>query len=234
MASEEVMVAQNQGIGQKVTEIAILLQTQKEATITAINLAIPAAINLAEFIKHRVKGLHQISSFERVQDSMKTRLKIKLSFTPLDTSNKGYQAPIPESEVTEKSLDDLKKPPPRVFRDNGDEARPEFGERRRGGGFRRGRRPPRWGNTEGNREESDGYRARRFRRGRRGDPSRRGTGEVGERNEEYQRRPRGDRGPRRYRARDNQESDYGRVSRGRRPRGRRGFDSNVPDWSNKS
>lgn len=113
MASEEVMVAQNQGIGQKITQVAILLQTQKEAIITAINLAIPAAVNLVEIIKHRVKGLHQINTFEKVQDSNKTRLKIKLSFDPLDTANKGYQAPLPLDQVQEKSLEDLKKMPVR-------------------------------------------------------------------------------------------------------------------------
>ncbi|OMJ74805.1 hypothetical protein SteCoe_26180 [Stentor coeruleus] len=110
MASDEVMVAQHQGIGQKITQVAILLQTQKEATITAINLAIPSAINLVEMVKHRVKGLYQTNNFEKVVDSNKTRLIIKLSFNPLDPTEKGYQAPIPEDQVNEKSLEELKKP----------------------------------------------------------------------------------------------------------------------------
>ena len=118
MASEEVMVAQNQGIGQKITQVAILLQTQKEAVITAINLAIPAAINLVELIKHRVKGLYQVNTFEKVQDSNKTRLKIRLSFEPLDSADKGYQAPIPFDQVQEKTLDELKKAPVRTSDDN--------------------------------------------------------------------------------------------------------------------
>ena len=230
MASEEVMVAQSQGIGQKITEVAILLQTQKQVTITAINLAIPTAINLAEFIKHRVKGLHQLNSFERVQDSMKTRLKIILSFTPLDNTSKGYQAPIPDSEVTEKTLEELKKPPQRVFRDNAEDPRGvEHGERR-GRSGRRGRRP-RWGPSGGSGEEGERGRGRRPRRPWGEGPSRRVNEER--RDDEFGgRRPRRARGERGDRQGGFAESRYGRSERGRRPRrprGPRNFDR-VPDW----
>ena len=136
MASEEVMVAQNQGIGQKITQVAILLQTQKEATITAINMAIPASVNLAELIKHRVKGIYQINTFEKVADSNKTRLKIKLSLNPLNVNDKGYQAPLPSDQVQEKSLDELKIAPVRTWED-----RPNARRGRRGRG--RGNRGPR-------------------------------------------------------------------------------------------
>ena len=246
------MVAQNQGIGQKITEIAILLQTQKEATITAINLAIPAAINLAEFIKHRVKGLHQLNSFEKIQDSMKTRLTIKLSFNVLDVENKGYQPPIPDDQVTEKTLEELKKPPQRTYRDfNEDDKGAEGGERRRGRGFRRSRRPYAWRNKdegerdkEKEREDFDRPRGRRPRRVRRGDPPRRGgrSDRVEGEDKGYGERKEGNRG---YRSRGyggggyggyggegyggrgygggygDSDNAFGRSSRGRAPRGRR-------------
>ena len=204
MASEEVMVAQNQGIGQKITQVAILLQTEKEATITAINMAIPAAINLAELIKHRVKGIHQINTFEKVADSNKTRLKIKLSLNPLNVNDKGYQAPLPSDQVQEKSLDELKKAPVRTWED-----RPNARRSRRGRG--RGNRGP---------------------RGDRADPkewTEKGETRQGDDNEERSRgrgRGRGLRRPRRSRnlesGQTRGEHDGDSRPRGRFPRGRGG------------
>ncbi|OMJ66734.1 hypothetical protein SteCoe_36327 [Stentor coeruleus] len=221
MSSEEVMVAQNQGIGQKITQVAILLQTQREATITAINLAIPAAINLVEIIKHRVKGLYQVNSFERVPDSKKTRMKIKLSLNPLNPADKGFQDPIPESQVIEKTLDDLKKPPQRTFAPGEENRRPEYTDRP---ARRRGGRRPRGGETmprsdekEHQEEEKTSWprgnrRTRRVRRGGRND---RGDGDRGDRG------GRGGRGYRGYRG-DRGDRDYQgnsqRYSRRSRPR----------------
>lgn len=201
MATEEVMIAQNQGIGQKITQVAILLETQKEATITAINLAIPSAINLVEMIKHRVKDLYQVNSFEKVPNSTKTRLIIKLSFKPLDTSAAGYQAPIPHSQVTEKSLDELKISPKKEedFKTSGEERRGRFSSRRRfnrGGRFDRGRRDaPRRDEEGGNERENTGNRnwrrsnrPRRFRD--RGQP-RRGGYRPNYRRDDYSKREEG-------------------------------------------
>ncbi|OMJ68778.1 hypothetical protein SteCoe_33681 [Stentor coeruleus] len=167
MASNEVMVAQHQGIGQKITQVAILLETQREATITAINLAIPSAINLVEMVKHRVKGLYQINTFERVADSKKTRLIIKLSFNPLDPTNKGYQAPIPEDQVNEKSLEELKKPlyPPRTQGEDRVEVGNSDRPRRWGGRRYYGNEPRTKGEETENQDENSRGRNMRTRRG---------------------------------------------------------------------
>jgi DNA-binding protein len=110
MASE-VTVSSTQGLTRVVSEVVALLESQKEAKITAINMAIPSAVNLVELLKHRVKGLYQQNSFEKVPDSNKTRVIFLLSLKPLDSNHKGYQAPLPDSEVQEKSFAELKKPP---------------------------------------------------------------------------------------------------------------------------
>lgn len=203
MASEEVMVAQNQGIGQKITQVAILLQTQKEAIITAINLAIPAAVNLVEIIKHKVKGLHQINTFEKVQDSNKTRLKIKLSFNPLDTANKGYQAPLPFDQVQEKSLEDLKKMPVRSQDERPNTSRPYRRARGRGQSSYKPREATE--ETTKNPEDTETYSNRRTRRGR-------GRGNY---------RGRGSRAPNTYDS-ENRKSEPGQYGRGDRRGNRRG------------
>lgn len=227
MATEEVMVAHGQGLGQKITQAAILLQTQRQVTISAINLAISAAINLAELLKHRVKGLYQINSFEKMQDSTKTRLRIKLSFDPLDIFDKGYQPPIPEDQVTEKSLEDLKKPPARSWKESGD-FRPRAQRN-----LRRRPRPRRENNdddrenyyeTKGNREHyQPRSRPSRYRRGNfdRPDNNDWGYGEEQEKND-YRSRP-ARRPPRRSRRPRNEyfedtRSDNEYETSGREPR----------------
>merc|ERR1712019_243432 len=76
------------------------------------------AVTLAEVVKRRFKGLHQIAGlstteivdeYEPIEEGLdkvtETRtlscIEIKLSKEALDTSDKGYQAPLPESEVTD-------------------------------------------------------------------------------------------------------------------------------------
>ncbi|CAG9325129.1 unnamed protein product [Blepharisma stoltei] len=114
MASpDEVTVSSTQGFGRQVSQVATLLETKRQAKITAINLAIPHAVNLVELIKHKVKGIHQVNSFERVPNTNKTRVVFLLSLDALDQTSKGYQAPIPESQVESKSWDELKNPPAR-------------------------------------------------------------------------------------------------------------------------
>ena len=98
MASE-VTVSSTQGLTRVVSEVVALLESQKEAKITAINMAIPSAVNLVELLKHRVKGLYQQNSFEKVPVSNKTRVIFLLSLKPLDANHNGYQAPLPDSEV---------------------------------------------------------------------------------------------------------------------------------------
>merc|ERR1711879_349399 len=93
-------------------------QEKKTITITGTGNAITKAVTLAEVAKRRFKGLHQITSLstteivdeyepleEGLDKVMDTRtlacIEIKLSKEALDTSDKGYQAPLAESEVTE-------------------------------------------------------------------------------------------------------------------------------------
>merc|ERR1712217_10104 len=81
-------------------------------------MGITKAVTLAEVVKRRFKGLHQIASlstteivdeYEPIEEGldkvMDTRtlscIEIKLSKEALDTSDKGYQAPLPDSEVTD-------------------------------------------------------------------------------------------------------------------------------------
>lgn len=111
MAGKEVAVSSSQGLTRVISEVSSLLEADKEATITAINLAIPTAVHLVEIIKHKVKGLYQQNSFQRVKDTSKTRVILKLSLNPLDSSHPGYQLPIDSSRVNEKTFSELKKPP---------------------------------------------------------------------------------------------------------------------------
>merc|ERR1711953_463023 len=93
-------------------------QDKKTITITGTGNAITKAVTLAEVAKRRFKGLHQITSlrtteivdeFEPLEEGLDkvtdTRtlscIEIKLSMEAMDTGDKGYQAPLPESEVTE-------------------------------------------------------------------------------------------------------------------------------------
>merc|ERR1712060_507929 len=93
-------------------------QDKKTITITGTGNAITKAVTLAEIAKRRFKGLHQITSlstteivdeYEPLEEGLdkvtetKTLscIEIKLSMEALDTGDKGYQAPLPESEVTE-------------------------------------------------------------------------------------------------------------------------------------
>ena len=230
MAGNEVMVGQNQGLGQKITQVAILLSTQKEVKISAINLAIPAAINLAELIKHKVKGLHQINFFERMQDSKKTRISITLSLNPLDSNHKGYQPPIPEDQVEEKSLEELKKPPQRQWKKNPDEFYDKNSRRspRRRAGRARFQDNENKRNLEATETNQDyeSSRNRRPRRVRRANAPRRG-GFGSENHQNYEERNFGD-----------SENTFGRSSRGqrsrrpaRRPRKQaEGSSREVPVW----
>jgi DNA-binding protein len=78
------------------------------------------AVKVAELIKHRIVGLHQINKifpitiideYEPLEEGLdhleftriETVLEITLSKTPLDTKDVGYQPPINESEVIEDS-----------------------------------------------------------------------------------------------------------------------------------
>merc|ERR1712125_298048 len=93
-------------------------QDKKTWAITGTGNAITKAVTMGEVAKRRFKGLHQITSLstteivdeyepleeglDKVTDTKTLScIEIKLSMEALDTGDKGYQAPLPESEVTE-------------------------------------------------------------------------------------------------------------------------------------
>merc|ERR1719220_80769 len=92
--------------------------------ITATGNAMTKAVTSAEVIKRRFKGLHQVTKlgsqeiideYEPLEEGLdkvsETRnlpfVEIKLSKDPLDTSDKGYQAPLDESEVKEYDPEEM-------------------------------------------------------------------------------------------------------------------------------
>lgn len=145
MSGQEVQISGRQSLAIKISKCAELLLLNKEVVITAINSAISAAINLAELLKHKVKNLYQENSIENIASTQssgpKTRLVIKLSLNSLSQDKPGSQLPIPESEVVEKSLEELKKLPWEVEGAETRAPRNTNYERRRGqrGGRRRSR-----------------------------------------------------------------------------------------------
>ncbi|KAG5468302.1 hypothetical protein LSCM1_02281 [Leishmania martiniquensis] len=93
--------------------------------ISGMGGAIYNAVNIAEIIKRRIAGLHQITELgsELVHDEYEpldrnqnpenvvverkvSTILITLSRNQLDRTNPGYQEPIPESEVTEQEKRD--------------------------------------------------------------------------------------------------------------------------------
>merc|ERR1712196_717269 len=100
---------------------------QSKGVISATGNALTKAVTLAEVCKRRFKGLHQITNLgsqeivdeyepkeEGLDKVTQTRnipfIEITLSKEPLDTSDKGYQAPIDESLVKEMDAEDIGKP----------------------------------------------------------------------------------------------------------------------------
>merc|ERR1712190_417436 len=98
--------------------------SQPKVVITATGNALTKAVTSAEVIKRRFKGLHQITKLgsqeivdeyepleeglDKVTESRNLPfVEIKLSKDPLDTSDKGYQAPLDDSEITEYDSEEL-------------------------------------------------------------------------------------------------------------------------------
>ena len=98
-------------------------KTYKSIIIMGRGQAIGKVVQIAEIVKRRVKGIHQVTKLEA--ETITTRytaknpeegledvdversvpgLYITLSLDELDTSNLGYQKPLPEDEVTEGDL----------------------------------------------------------------------------------------------------------------------------------
>lgn len=128
-------------------------EKQDTIKISGMGAAIFNAVNIAEIVKRRVKGLHQttVIDSETVKDSyegIETKEKldverkvatilITLSTKPLDTKAVGYQAPLPEDQVTEQ---EERKPSERRPRGSGRGGRGGRGSARGGRGSARGGR----------------------------------------------------------------------------------------------
>eukprot|EP00927_Polykrikos_kofoidii_P083309 TRINITY_DN849_c0_g1_i13.p1 TRINITY_DN849_c0_g1~~TRINITY_DN849_c0_g1_i13.p1 ORF type:complete len:414 (-),score=71.40 TRINITY_DN849_c0_g1_i13:731-1972(-) len=112
--------------GVYLSRVATLFGEMKKSyvTITGTGRALTKAVHLAELIKRRFKGLHQIThvgtteivddyepleeGLDRVTDTrLVSHVEIKLSKELLDTSDKGYQPPLDESEVREYEVEEL-------------------------------------------------------------------------------------------------------------------------------
>lgn len=147
-------------------------------TIKGVSNAVESAVKLAELIKHRIKGLHQVNRISHISivdeyepleeglDQLKftrivTILEITLSKKELDTTDVGYQVPIDESEVQEYSerQEDL----------FGDDRRRRNGRRNNRNSRRGGNRGGRDGERRPRQEGEGGERQRRPRRNRGGD-----------------------------------------------------------------
>jgi DNA-binding protein len=150
---------------------------QDTIKITGMGAAIYNAVNVAEILKRRVKGLSQTTdiSSQVVQDSYEaveagkagmevdrkvSVITITLSTKPLDTKHIGYQAPLPEDQVTEQ---EDRKPGETIRREG----------RGRGEGRRRGGRGGRGGEP---REPREAREPREPREAREGDEAGRGRG----------------------------------------------------------
>ena len=148
---------------------------QDTVKITGMGAAIYNAVNVAEIVKRRVKGLHQTTdissqvvhdSYEAVEagkeglevDRKVSVIVITLSTKALDTKHIGYQAPLPDDQVVEQ---EDRKPGETIRRDG--RGRGEGRGGRRGGRGRGGR-----GGNNGDeaREPREGDDAPRGRGGR--------------------------------------------------------------------
>ena len=92
-------------------------QKKDEVILSSLGEAITKSVTIAEIVKHRVPGLHQVNEistividdeYEPIEEGLTamtlkrklTCLQIHLTKTkPKDTNVAGYQEPIPESEV---------------------------------------------------------------------------------------------------------------------------------------
>eukprot|EP00755_Sulcionema_specki_P006641 Sspe_Gene.36002::Locus_17433_Transcript_1_1_Confidence_1.000_Length_1667::g.36002::m.36002 len=123
----EFRVSRTTVIGSVISQILDVLkgrngkEKQTSVIIKARGDVIDRAVRIAEVVKRRVKGLHQISKIESTQVVEKYEpkneadglekievkrnipgLHICLSTDTLDTSHEGYQPPLPDDQVTEE------------------------------------------------------------------------------------------------------------------------------------
>lgn len=255
----EIRVRRNVGIGRYLKRAWDLLNGtdgngNKNDTIIikGVSNAVQSAVSLAELIKHRVKGLHQINKISNITivdeyeplyegldrlefSRVVTMLQIILTTSSkVDKTDVGYQPPIPESEVQE--YDESVRPE--------GERRPRKNKPDNRGGRRNSRRGGRRGGNRNNGDRQDGDRDNRDTRdnrdkrdgddrkdSRRRNNSRRNDTRGGDRGEKTDRGERGERQERYRGNRDGKDADYqgerprrygGRGGRGGGQRGSRG------------
>jgi len=120
-----------------------------EVVLKAMGRAISKTVTIAEIIKRRIPGLHQITVIDSTDitdiwepkeeglDRLETTrhvssITITLSTQPLDTSAPGYQAPIPAEQVKDFSFGTARKGTRRQFVPGGGQ---QFGNVRRDNNF---------------------------------------------------------------------------------------------------
>lgn len=120
LPANEIRVRRGVGIGRYLKRAWELLngpEGKDTVIIKGVSNAVQSAVNLAELIKHRVKGLHQINEISNITivdeyeplvegldhlsfSRIVTMLQITLTKNSnVDKKHIGYQEPIPESEV---------------------------------------------------------------------------------------------------------------------------------------
>jgi len=95
-----------------------------DLTVVATGTALATAVTIAEILKRRFKGLHQITKVGSIEITDKYEpleegldevtdvrsvsfIEVKLSKNALDTKDKGYQPPLPEDQVQEVSAEEM-------------------------------------------------------------------------------------------------------------------------------
>jgi len=80
-----------------------------------MNSAISRTVELAEFLKRCISGLHQ--NVEIIGESGKTRILCHLSTKGFSAKGKGYMGPIAEAELKPVEYADLKNPNNELIRE---------------------------------------------------------------------------------------------------------------------
>jgi DNA-binding protein len=137
METEDIQVSGGHGAGVVVAEAAKALERYGIVRLVGINFAVHRLIQAVEILKHKVAGLHQLNEIEHLEEGNKAKMTITLSFSQLAASHIGYQAPIPESQVTSTPLAEIAKMPER------DERRRQYPSSGTDSGPTRRERPPR-------------------------------------------------------------------------------------------
>jgi len=155
-----------QFIEQVIEELTV--KNKDKVVLSSLGEAICKSVTIAEIVKHRVKGLHQVNDistividdeYEPIEDGLEkmtvqrklTCLQITLQKEAPKTPHHGYQEPIPESEVGPDAgpEDDARRPQPRNRKRDTRSARPNdtpgqaAEENKTAEGERRGERRPR-------------------------------------------------------------------------------------------